>query len=94
MVLKDENGNDHLDKVDYINWEPSLYDGEFFTYHKTIVHEITLHNYINYKNSSFNIHVVLENGEETDELQLKTRSRIQEKAKPWEKVKLNFQQTR
>ena len=45
MVLKDENGNNHHDKV-------------------------------NYKHSSFNLPVVLVNGEETDEPQLETRSRF------------------
>lgn len=59
MMLKDENGIDHCDRV-------------------------------NSKNSSFDLCVILENREETDEPQLKTLLRIQKKAKPQQKSKVEF----
>ena len=106
MVLKDENRNGCRDNDDlpqqvdilffnsivhYISCDPSLYDEEYCNYRKTIVYEATLRNHLNYKASLFNVHVLWENGEETDEPQLQAKSKTHKKAKPQAKVKLCFQ---
>ena len=79
--MKDENVNDFHDKNDlpeqedilffngivhYVSQNPSLHNGDHCNYHKTIAHEATLCNHLNYNGSSFNVCVLWENGEEND----------------------------
>ena len=55
------------DIVNYMNRDSSLYDGEYWNYRKIIAHEATPRNHPNYKGSSYNLRVLWENGEHSDE---------------------------
>ena len=55
------------DIVDFMSRDTSLYDGEYWSFCKIIGHESTPHNHPAYKGSRYNVRILWENGEITDE---------------------------
>ena len=55
------------DIVNYMNCDSALYDGEYWNYRNIITHKATPRIHPNYKGSSYNLRILWENGEHSDE---------------------------